>query len=199
VGSGFQQQLHDFNPGITPNGVFWIVSLPDDAVEIHGNSLTIRFKDVPTVDQLQFPTGTGTAPVAVTFEATYTTTGSPRRVRPTSRDPLSPFTWAGKMWDATNAGTFSVKYMDGSFTASGNFSSAGQFGEMGTERNGSFVKDQEGEDNDDAEVDFSPSDQGQTSGPASNPLSVNHSTAPRNPPRLKGKFPLQWPTPTPTH
>jgi hypothetical protein len=197
VGSGFQQQLHDFNPGITPNGVFWIVSLPDDAVEIHGNSLTIRFKDVPVVDQLQFPGGTGTAPVAVTFEATYTTTtgtNSPRKVRPTSHDPLSPFNWAGKMWDATNSGTFSVKYADSSFTASGSFSSMGQFGEMGTERNGSFVKDQEGED-DDAEVDLSPSDQGQTNGAALNQLAVNQSTAQQNQPRLKGKFPLQWPTP----
>jgi hypothetical protein len=142
-------QLHDFNPGITPNGVFWIVSLPDDAVEIHGNSLTIRFKDVPTVDQLQFPGGTGTAPVAVTFEAT-------------------------------------------SFTASGSFSSAGQFGEMGTERNGSFVKE-EGQDDDAAEVDLSPSDQDQLSGTALNQAIPNQGTAPRNPPRLKGKFPLRWP------
>ena len=98
------------------------------------------------------------------------------------------------MWDATNSGTFSVKYADGSFTASGSFSSMGQFGEMGTERNGSFVKDQEGED-DDAEVDLSPSDQGQTNGAALNQLAVNQSTAQQNQPRLKGKFPLQWPTP----
>ncbi len=187
-------QLHDFNPGITPNGVFWIVSVPDDAVTIHDNSMTISFKDVAVVDQLHFPGGTGTAPVSVTFEATYTTTGSPRHVRPTSHDPLSPFDWAGKMWDATNIGTFSVAYADGSFTASGSFDSAGQFGEMGTERNGSFVKDEEGEDG--AEVDLSPSDQGQTSGTALNQLSANQSTAQRNPPRLKGRFPLRWPTPT---
>jgi hypothetical protein len=203
VGSGFDLQLHDFNPGITPNGVFWIVSVPDDAIEIHGNSLTIRFKDVAVVDQLQFPTGTGTAPVLVTnFEATYTShtdkaTDSPRRVRPTSPDPLSPFHWAGKMWDATNTGNFSVMYKDSSFSASGTFSSEGQFGEMGTERNGSFLKEEEDEDNDGPEVDFSPSGQGQTSAPAWNQVIPNQSTAPRNPPRLKGKFPLQWPRPTP--
>jgi hypothetical protein len=72
------------------------------------------------------------------------------------------------MWDATNSGTFSVRYADGSFTASGSFSSAGQFGEMGTERNGSFVKDEEGQDDDAAEVDLSPSDQDQMSGTALN-------------------------------
>jgi hypothetical protein len=189
-------QLHDFNPGITPNGVFWIVSLPDDAVEIHGNSLTINFKDVPNVDQLQFPGGTGTAPVAVTFDATYTTIGSPRRVRPTSHDPLSPFDWSGKMWDATNSGTFSVRYADGSFSASGNFTSAGQFGEMGIERNGSFLKHEEDEDDDDAELDLNPSDKVQASGTASSQAIPNQSTAQRVVPRLKGRFPLRWPPPT---
>jgi len=49
-----------------------------------------------------------------------------------------------------NSGTFSVRYADGSFTASGSFSSAGPFGEMGTERNGTFAKDEEGEDDDGA-------------------------------------------------
>lgn len=142
MGSGFDLQLHDFNPGITPNGVFWIVSVPDDAVVITSDSLTIRFKDVPNVDQFTFPGGTGTAPVKVTFEATYRKTGSPRTVQPTSHDPLSPFNWAGEMWMATNSGTFSLSYADGSFSASGRFSSSGNFGELGTERNGSFIENE---------------------------------------------------------
>jgi hypothetical protein len=146
VGSGFDLQLHDFNPGITPNGVFWIVSVPDDAVEIKGDSLTVTLNDVPNVDQIRFPSGTGTAPVKVTFKATYTKIGRPRTVRPTSHDPLSPFNWAGEMWMAINSGNFSVKYTDGSFSASGNFSSSGNFGEMGTERNGSFVEREEADD-----------------------------------------------------
>lgn len=47
------------------------------------------------------------------------------------------------MWDATNSGTFSVAYSDGSFSAQGSFSSGANFGEMGTERNGSFVDEDE--------------------------------------------------------
>jgi hypothetical protein len=43
------------------------------------------------------------------------------------------------MWDATNSGSFSVTYADGTFSASGAFDSSGNFGEMGTERNGFFV------------------------------------------------------------
>jgi len=48
------------------------------------------------------------------------------------------------MWRATNSGTFSVTYNDGSFSAQGSFSSAGNFGEVGRERNGSFVRREEG-------------------------------------------------------
>jgi|HubBroStandDraft_2_1064218.scaffolds.fasta_scaffold16225_6 hypothetical protein len=149
-------QVHDFNPGITPNGVFWIVEVPDDAVKISpdGETLTIHLENVSVVDQGSFPAGTGTTPATVSFDITYTKSGAPRHVRPISRDPLSPFNWAGEMWTATNSGTFSVAYNDKSFLAQGTFSSdflpAGNFGEMGTERNGSFVEREDAEN--DAEV-----------------------------------------------
>jgi hypothetical protein len=149
-------QVHDFNPGITPNGVFWIVEVPDDAVKISpdGETLTIHLENVPVVDQGSFPAGTGTTPATVSLDITYTKSGAPRQVRPISSDPLSPFNWAGEMWTATNSGTFSVAYNDKSFSARGAFNSdflpAGNFGEMGTERNGSFVEREDAEN--DAEV-----------------------------------------------
>src|ERR1700741_2393957 len=144
-------QVHDFNPGITPNGVFWIVEGPDDAVKISpdGETLTIHLENVPVVDPGSFPAGTGPTPATVSFDITYTKSGAPRHVRPISRDPLSPFNWAGEMWTSTHSCTFSVAYNDKSFSAQGTFSSdflpAGNFGEMGTERNGSFVEREEAE------------------------------------------------------
>jgi hypothetical protein len=78
--------------------------------------------------------------------------GTERRIRPATDDPLSPLNWAGKMWEATNSGSFAVAYDDGAFSASGAFDSSGNFGEMGTERNGFFVHHDEGEDNDDVEA-----------------------------------------------
>jgi hypothetical protein len=52
------------------------------------------------------------------------------------------------MWDATNSGTFSLAYDDGSFSASGSFDSNGNFGEMGFEKNGTFLRAEEEMDND---------------------------------------------------
>lgn len=127
-----------------------------------GNTLTIHLENVPVVDAFSFippvpnnfaPDEVGISPYQLirartSFDITYTKTpGTARRIRPSSRDPLSPLNWAGTMWDATNSGSFSVAYDDGTFSASGTFGSSGNFGEMGTERNGFFVHHEEQDDN----------------------------------------------------
>lgn len=190
-------QLHDFSPGILPSGLFWIVKVPDSAVQISpdGSSLHIHLEQVPEIDAFTFPPGTGngvtvfpTIPASVTFDVTYTKTGNPRHIRPTSRDPLSPFNWEGEMWDAINSGTFSVTRADG-FSASGSFSSSGNFGELGTETNGSFVSADDLEDANEA---------AQSPAPLKSPSSetaISHTSQNvevRNIPQLKGRF-LQWP------
>ena len=84
----------------------------------------------------------------VSFDVTYTKTkGTARQILPATDDPLSPLNWGGKMSDATNSGSFSVAYDDGTFSASGTFDSSGNFGEMGTERNGFFVHHEQGDNN----------------------------------------------------
>lgn len=162
--------MHDFNPGITPNGVFWIVQVPDDAVKISddGKTLTIHLENVPVVDQGSFPMGTGTTPATVSFDITYTKKPhSSRDVHPRSHDPLSPFTWAGEMSMATNVGTFSVEYKDKSFMAQGSFRSdflpAGNFGEMGTERNGASVEHEDAETDGEASSEEAQSQKAQIS------------------------------------
>ena len=184
------QQVHDFNPGIGSNGLFWLVEVPDDAVKITEDTLTISLKNVPVVDQFSFPNGAGNnlgiagIPATVSFDITYTKSASmPRHVRPTSSDRLSPFNWAGEMWDATNSGTFSLAYNDGSFSAQGAFSSNGNFGEMGMERNGLFVADEL----ENVDSMMLPSVQPQTS------ANITPTTAPAalaNVPKLKGRVPI---------
>ena len=131
-----------------------------------GNTLTIHLENVPVVDAFTFPPPIpdNIAPDEVnispyqlirartSFDITYRKTpGTARQIRPSTDDPLSPLNWAGKMWDATNSGSFSVAYDDGTFSASGTFGSSGNFGEMGTERNGFFAHHEEQGDNDGVE------------------------------------------------
>lgn len=119
-------------------------------MEIEDSSATIRLANVPEIDSFTFfnpnpPTLPG-VPSMASFRQTYTKSGSPRVVRPTSTDPASPFDWAGKMWMATASIDFSVAHVDGSFSAHGSGTSAAtDFGEMGFERNGSFLKEDDEE------------------------------------------------------
>ncbi|GAC1438184.1 MAG: hypothetical protein NVS1B11_35200 [Terriglobales bacterium] len=122
------------------------MQVPDDAVQITENTVTISLKNASVVDQFRFPGGAGNnlgiagVPATLSFEITYTKSGASREVERASADPLSPFNWEGKMWEATNSGTFSLSSNDGTFSAQGSFDSAGNFGEIGFERNGAFAE-----------------------------------------------------------
>jgi hypothetical protein len=167
------------------------VQVPDDAVKVTEDTLTISLKNVSAVDQFQFPGGAGNnlgtagVPATVSFDITYSKMGSPRHVRPTSSDPLSPLNWAGKMWMATNSGTFSLAYNDGSFSAQGNFSSSGNFGEIGIERNGSFLQ----EDDELDKADALPLLQNQNPSTAATPNETGKLE--ENAPKLKGRIPVK--------
>jgi hypothetical protein len=190
-------QVHDFNGGIAANGLFWTVQIPDDAVTITDDAVTITLSNVAVVDQLTFPNtspngeivnlGNSGAPATVSFNITYQKSGKARHVRPTSRDLLSPFNWAGEMSDATNSGTFSLAYKDGSFSAQGSFSSQGNFGEIGRERNGSFVRH---EDQDEGEGENAVAGLAPTSVEGSQRSAT--ATQPANSPKWRGKVPVEY-------
>ena len=117
-------------------------------MRITDDTVTISLKNASVVDQFSFPGGAGNnlgiagVPATLSFDITYLKSGGSRHVEPTTTDSLSPFNWEGEMSDSKNSGTFKLSYNDGSFSAQGSFASAGNFGEMGFERNGSFVDDE---------------------------------------------------------
>ena len=160
-----------------------------------GDTLTISLTNVAVVDQISFPgnifLGSTGSPAKLSLNMIFEKSGRPRHVRPTSKDPLSPFTWTGEMSDATYTGTFSVAYNDHTFSAKGSFGSTQIFAEMGTERNGSFVRheDQEDEDQQDGQ---------KAAAAASLPNSVTvgqlsaSATLPANSPKWRGKVPVEY-------
>ena len=46
------QQIHDYNPGIATNGLFWLISAPRDVVQVDpgGGTASLRMIDVPVMD-----------------------------------------------------------------------------------------------------------------------------------------------------
>lgn len=163
---------------------------------ISDDSVTISLSNFPIVDQFTFPNAGGVnlgnsgVATTLTFNATYNKTrGTARHVRPTSTDPLSPFNWAGEMSDATNSGSFSVTHTDGSFSAQGTFSSQGNFGEVGRERNGSFVQQQDQGQGPQAAAALQ--QPGQTSAGVAGDQPSANATPASNSPKFRGKVPME--------
>jgi hypothetical protein len=182
------------------------LQVPDDAVKITKDTVTISLKNASVVDQFRFPGGAGgnlgTAgvPAKISFDITYSKSGGRRHVEPTSHDSLSPFNWEGEMWDATNSGSFNLSYNDGSFSAQGSFDSARNFGEIGFERNGSFV---EGDERDEEGHDASVPGSDKLAGSPGTPHTVQNqpnvalaqnaqgAQQPPRGPKFKGKIPIR--------
>jgi len=187
--------VHDFNGGIGSNGVFWIVQVPDDAVTRTEDTLTISLTNVTVVDQISFPgnlvLGSTGAPATLSLSMTFQKSGQPRHVRPTSKDPLSPFTWAGEMWDATYTGTFSVAYNDGKFSAHGSFGSTQIFAEMGKERNGSFVRREDQEEGEQDANKQAAAAATLSASVAGSQLSASANQS-ANSPKWRGKVPVEY-------
>jgi hypothetical protein len=143
-------QLHDYNPGIAPNGLFWTARVPDAAFTKDDAAGTARLvlTDFPVVDTYQIFSG-NEDPATVSFDITWTETGAPRHLRPMSSDPTDPRNLAGEFKDAFATGTFSgsgfTAFGSGvPFSFTGTADTAFGWGEMGTEQNGSFLNSRRG-------------------------------------------------------
>ncbi len=57
VPNDFSNQVHDFNPGIAPSGLFWTIRIPDESVEINLDNATASMKlsDVELRDHFNVP------------------------------------------------------------------------------------------------------------------------------------------------
>lgn len=150
-GSGLQ--VHDFSPGNGENihdpdpifhlpGLFWLVRLDDGDFVVTGNVAVLNVSNLVEFDRFQ-AFGPGNVPMHLSFDTTYVKSGAPTIIVPRTNDPLSPFNWAGEMWNATAKGSFSASYDDKSWSVTGTMDSAlmveGAPGHMGHERNGAFA------------------------------------------------------------
>jgi hypothetical protein len=131
-------QVHDFNPGVRPSGLFWIAQVPESALITDGRIATLHIENVPVTDNLFF-LGPGQIPATVSATVTWSTFGDVQHFRPTSSDPTAPSAFAGQFRFTNAIASFSVS--EPGFSAqSMDASSTGLFGEMGTERNGFFLQ-----------------------------------------------------------
>jgi hypothetical protein len=135
-------QIHDFNPGIAPSGLFWTIPVPNDAVQIDLRAQTASF----AYDSLAIPdftdfangvTGGPSIPGVATFNVQWGGTTSTTSVRVPAQ------TFEGTYFQDTATIEFSVAspmQNNFTFTSDAASTSTSLFAEIGLERNGVFFR-----------------------------------------------------------
>jgi hypothetical protein len=130
-------QIHDYNPGIAPSGLFWTIRIPDSAVRVNRNATfatyglrKVSLFDYPNVEValLQPP-----APqVSASFDMTFKAKGRPFK----SRDTTQHFTGIYQLADSRLE--WSAVGANFSYQSDPMSTSTTVYGAIGRERNGIF-------------------------------------------------------------
>jgi len=132
--------MHDFNGGVQPSGLFWIVELPDHALRVSrdGDHAILEARDVSVVDSFQFG-GPVQVPASVSFTVRWDATGPRQRRGSGSGVPATdPAAFLGNFAFARSTAQFSGRELGFSFQSNRATTDRG-FAEMGFERNGTFL------------------------------------------------------------
>jgi hypothetical protein len=127
-------QVHDFNATILPSGLFWTTQVPDSALTIDEDSVRLHLENVGVVDNLTFG-GSGQTFSLVNIDVTWSPFGDVQHFRPGSSVPTDPTNFAGRFRFANADAILSGSQSGFSFSST-DASSVGVFAEVGRERNG---------------------------------------------------------------
>jgi len=135
-------QIHDFNPGIKADGLFWTLALPDNSVTIHPGRgfASLVASDVALEDYHDFGNnlvGGPSVPAKVSFTVVWSGLNSRANVKNTD-DPLDGGGLAGEFVRNGAQMEWSATVGDLHFASDPLATSASVFAEIGHERNGSF-------------------------------------------------------------
>ena len=141
-------QIHDFNPGITPDGLFWTLALPDNSVTVHLGSgfAALAATNLPINDYHDFGNALGgggpgipgpATPAQLSFRVVWSGVSSRANVRNTA-SPLDGGGLAGEFVRNAAQMEWSAAVGDLQYVSDPLATSTSAFAEIGHERNGSF-------------------------------------------------------------
>ena len=134
-------QVHDFNGGVAPSGLFWTRRLPDDAVVVSedGRQLTVAVQDLALIDDVLRPVAI-TKPATVSFRIEWRgKKARKRRGHGLKVDATDPAAFLGRFRKAKATATMSGAIEGFSFATDVATPATSTFATVGTERNGVFL------------------------------------------------------------
>jgi hypothetical protein len=134
-------QIHDYNGGIPPNGLFWTVALPQGAFSMNrkGHRARLHLQGSCVIDSFVFA-GANSTPAVLDLSVEWEATGPPEeRGSGGGVPPTDPAAFLGTFRTARATGTFAGIELGFGFDTRGEASSDLGFAELGLERNGVFL------------------------------------------------------------
>jgi hypothetical protein len=134
--------VHDYSPGIPPSGLFWTIEIPRGAfsVDRRARHASLRLRDFPLVQQFTF-LGPHDAPAVLDIAVEWDALDAPIAVRSGAAvPPTDPAAFLGTFASARATGRFSGRQAGFRFTSTPGASTDTTYAEIGTERNGVFLR-----------------------------------------------------------
>ena len=134
-------QIHDFNGGVRPSGLFWTRQLPDDSVVVSpdGRQLTLAVEDLALIDDILRPVAV-TVPATVSFRIEWRgKKAQKRRGRGLKVAATDAAAFLGRFRKAKATATVSGAIEGFSFASDLTAPATSTFATIGTERNGVFL------------------------------------------------------------
>jgi hypothetical protein len=133
----FKNQIHDLNPEIAANGLFWTVPVPDEAVQVDlaAGTAAMHVREYDVVDSYNVPnglTGGPTEPATVTFDVYWSDPTAVLQLADAAEQV------AGTFLDVAAALEFSAQTADFAFVSDAAATSQSVSARIGYEANGAF-------------------------------------------------------------
>ncbi|GAC1357502.1 MAG: hypothetical protein NVS4B11_35200 [Ktedonobacteraceae bacterium] len=131
-----KQKIHDINPGIASNGLFWTVPMPEDALHLSEDGLvaSVHLRDFPVQDQPNFPNTQPTYPARISMDLTWQAVGRQMGIN----DPMNHYRLQFHKANAQVALRVTVPEVGFTFTSAPAKTSETVFAMLGYDRNGLF-------------------------------------------------------------
>lgn len=138
-GAGPEGQVHDFTPGVLPNGVFWTMAIPWNAFEVNKQWARLRLRKLPLCDSFFFGNCQGVASQVSCTVKWRATTDRIARGEGAAAPPEAPGAFSGMLSDADCTATVRGKETGFGFKTVGTLDASGFYANFGEQANGSFL------------------------------------------------------------
>lgn len=138
-GPGGPEQVHDFTPGVLPNGVFWTTAIHPNSFVVRKHSAQLNLRDLPLCDTFVFGNCEGVSSSVSCWVQWKATTGRKRRGEGAAAPADSPGAFKGSLSDASCTATVSGRQTGFGFWTVDKLDASGFYANFGEQRNGIWL------------------------------------------------------------